>query len=230
MDEGFSIWITFKHWCTNDHLRDITSNQIVMLITMMTMISIRTKKRESIAKGMIELAERCPGLRSVCVSNCSHLTDQVLWLGSLNIIIRKWLNHSHNLHRIRNQNQIEILRASWPWPPTAPVWWHSSAPDSHISPMLAFRWDRPPHHYHHFLIVLCAVISIIELNSSLCIFGKDCYAFNLNYLVCVFVYLFVFVSIVWIAWVDPSCNDDVVSIQSWALCGAAMLCNEGKLK
>ena len=56
----------------------LTSNQIVMLITMMTMISIRTKKRESIAKGMIELAERCPGLRSVCVSNCSHLTDQVL--------------------------------------------------------------------------------------------------------------------------------------------------------
>ena len=26
---------------------------------------------------MIELAERCPGLKSVCVSNCSHLTDQV---------------------------------------------------------------------------------------------------------------------------------------------------------
>ena len=99
-------------------------------------------KKESIAKGMIELAERCPGLRSVCVSNCSHLTDQVLWLGSLNIIIRKWLNHSHNLHCIRNQNQIEIVRASWRWPPTAPVWWHSSAPDSHISPMLAFRWDR----------------------------------------------------------------------------------------
>ena len=139
---------------------------------------------------MIELAERCPGLRSVCVSNCSHLTDQVLWLGSLNIIIRKWLNHSHNLHCIRNQNQIKIVRASWRWPPTAPVWWHSSAPDSHISPMLAFRWDRPPHHYHHFLIVeeiwLCAGISIIEL-CSLCIFGKDCYAFNLNYLVCVFV-------------------------------------------
>ena len=36
---------------------------------------------------MIELAERCPGLKSVCVSNCSHLTDQVEIIVDIVIVV-----------------------------------------------------------------------------------------------------------------------------------------------
>ena len=123
---------------------------------------------------MIELAERCPSLRSVCVSNCSHLTDQVLWLGSLNIIIRKWLNHSHNLHQYQkpksNRNPQSLVALASHCPSLVTL---ECAGLSHFTDA---GFQVRPHHYHHFLIVeeiwLWAVISIIEL-CSLCIFGKD---------------------------------------------------------
>ena len=126
---------------------------------------------------MIELAERCPGLRSVCVSNCSHLTDQVQTIQTSLTrssphpphwpkIKPHWpgnnkSDHHHANIQIQIQIQIqineEILRVWWHWPPTAPAWSPSSAPDSLISLMLAFRWI--------IIIIIIVIRDVFEILS-----------------------------------------------------------------
>ena len=80
------------------------------------------------------------------LTHLTHLTDQ-----------RSNLTDQVTTNQIIIQIQIneEILRVWWHWPPTAPAWSPSSAPDSLISLMLAFRW----------IIIIIVIRDVFEILS-----------------------------------------------------------------
>jgi F-box/leucine-rich repeat protein 2/20 len=81
-------------------------------------------------EGVMELAERCPGLRNVCISNCSHLTDQSLVAlathctglvtlectglshftdGGFQVIVPPWMSSSSPQALVRSCHRLERL-------------------------------------------------------------------------------------------------------------------------